>query len=104
MQASAQGLLGPDVQGLTAVSAGLPVFYGMPTFGVSSEKPSFGDSAASDPGNAGELRLRACPLQLHAGHADATYVQALHGLMMKVLFSAPKGEPRNSSTPFTCCC
>ena len=81
MQASAQGLLGPDVQGLTAMSSGLPMFYGMPTFGVSSEKPSFGDSALSDPGNAGELSLRACSLQLHAGHADANYVRPLHGLI-----------------------
>ena len=57
MQASAQGLLGSDVQGLAAVSTGLPVFFGMPTFGIGSEKPSFGDSAASEPGNAGELTL-----------------------------------------------
>ncbi|CAL5227876.1 g10916 [Coccomyxa viridis] len=52
--ASAQGLLGHDVQSLTTMSSALPVFYGMPAYGASSsEKPSLDSSAASDPGAAG---------------------------------------------------
>jgi hypothetical protein len=60
-QASAQGLLGPDVQNLTAMSSALPVYYGMPTFGASSsEKQSLDNSTASDPSGAGRPLL--CPL------------------------------------------
>ena len=73
-QASAQGLLGPDVQSLTAMSSALPVYYGMPTFGASSsEKPSLDNSTASDPSGAGRPLLCSLDSEAWALHHTAPW-------------------------------